>query len=109
MNFFDLVNISERYMEPVNPSTPEKVLTVGKVPGLKEGSRVIEFGCGYGEVLALWAKQFGACGTGVDIREHACNRARQKMSKLGLTDRTKIICVNAAEHSFEKQVFYPEV
>ncbi len=105
MNFFDLVNISERYMELVNPSTPEKVLTIGKALGLKEGSRVIEFGCGYGEVLALWAKQFGVCGTGIDIREHVCNRAKKKMSKLGLTNRIEIICANAAEHSFEKQVF----
>ena len=105
MNFFDLVNISERYIELVNPSTPEKVLTIGKVLGLKEGNRVIEFGCGYGEVLALWAKQFGACGTGIDIREHVCNRARKKMSKLGLTGRIEIICANAAEHSFGKQVF----
>jgi len=105
MNFFDLVNISESYMELVNPCTPDKVLTIGKVLGLGEGSRVIDFGCGYGEVLALWAKQFGACGTGVDIREHACSRARKKMSRLGLTDRIKIICANAAEYPFKKQLF----
>ena len=29
MNFFDLVNISERYMELVNPSTPDKMPTLG--------------------------------------------------------------------------------
>ncbi len=38
MNFFDLVNISERYMELVNPCTPEKVLTIGRVLGLEESS-----------------------------------------------------------------------
>ena len=53
MEFFDLVNISERYMELVNPSTTEKVAKVGQVLGLKEGSSVIEFGSGYGEILAI--------------------------------------------------------
>jgi len=62
MKFFDLVNISERYMEIVNPSTLEKVLTIGKVLGLKEGNRVIDFGCGYGEVLSLWRQHFGISG-----------------------------------------------
>ena len=47
MKFFDLVNISERYMEIINPSTPEKILTVGKILGIGQDSRIIDFGCGY--------------------------------------------------------------
>lgn len=105
MKFFDLVNISERYMELINPCTPEKVLTIGRFLGLKEGSRVIDFGCGYGEALALWAKHFGICGIGIDAREHACDRARKKTSERGFADRIKIICGNAAEYPFEKQAF----
>jgi SAM-dependent methyltransferase len=105
MNFFDLVNISERYIELVNPSTPEKVLTIGQFLGLKAGSRVIDFGCGYGEVLALWAERFGIAGIELDVREHACDRARKKMSERGLAARIEIVCMNAAEYSFEKQAF----
>ena len=102
MEFFDLVNISERYMELVNPSTPEKVLTIGKFLALKEGSRVIDFGCGFGEVLALWAETFGISGIGIDIREHACDRARKKMVERGLDGRIEIVCANAAEYTFEE-------
>jgi SAM-dependent methyltransferase len=105
MDFFDLVNISERYMELVNPSTPEKVLKIGEVLGLEEGSRVIDFGCGYGEVLALWAERFGISGMGIEIREHACDRANAKMVKRGLADRIEIICANAAEYPFEQGAF----
>lgn len=82
MEFFDLVNILERYMELVNPSTPEKVLTIGKFLGLKEDSRVIDFGCGCGEVLALWAEEFGISGIGIDVREHACDRARKDYNSM---------------------------
>jgi len=92
MQFFDLVDISERYMELVNPSTPEKVMTLGKFLRLGEGSRVIDFGCGYAEPLVLWAEQFGIVGTGIDVREHACERARRKVSEKGLSDRIEIVC-----------------
>ena len=84
MDFFDLVNISERYMELVNPSTHEKTITFGKFLRLREGSRVIDFGCGYAEPLVLWAEHFGIVGTRIDVREHACERARQKIAQKGL-------------------------
>ena len=105
MNFFDLVNISERYLEIVNPSTPEKILAVGEILGIGQDSRIIDFGCGYGEVLALWAERFGISGIGIDIREHVCNRAKNKMHKQGIAERIKIVCVNAAEYPFEKHGF----
>jgi len=105
MGFFDLVNISERYMEIVNPSTPEKILTVGKTLGVGQDSRIIDFGCGYGEVLALWAESFGISGIGIDIREHACDRAQNKMHKRGMAERIEIVCANAAEYPFEKHSF----
>ena len=105
MEFFDLVNISERYMELVNPSTPAKTITFGKFLRLREGSRVIDFGCGYAEPLVLWAKHFGIVGIGVDVREHACERARRKVSEQGLSDRIEIVCARGADYAFEEQAF----
>jgi len=102
VNFFDFVNISERYMEIVNPSTPEKILSVGQIMDLTDTSNIIDFGCGYGEVLAMWAKSYGISGIGVELREHACDRARQKMIDRQLEDQIEIICGDAAEYEFAK-------
>ena len=105
MDFFDLVNISERYIELIDPSTPEKILTIGRFLGLEAGSRVIDFGCGYGEPLALWAEHFGIHGVGIDVRDHVCERARKKMVERRLADRVQIVCANAAEYRFGTQAF----
>ena len=43
----------------VRKSTPDKVLALGRCLQLREGSRVLDFGCGYAEPLALWAARFG--------------------------------------------------
>lgn len=105
MNFFDLVNISEKYMELLNPFTPEKIVTIGEFLELKEGQKVIEFGSGYGEVLVLWAKYFGIRGIGVEVREPACERAVRKIEDRGLDNKLQIICQNGADYKFEKESF----
>jgi len=105
VEFLDLKNISERYIELVNPTSVDKVLAVGRAAGLKTGCRVIDFGCGFGEALALWAEHFGTSGIGIDIREHACERARLKMTHRGLADRIEIVRMNAADYAFEEHAF----
>jgi hypothetical protein len=35
MEFFDLMSISHRYMEILNPTTPEKIIKLGKLLKLK--------------------------------------------------------------------------
>jgi len=101
MDRFDLYNISEAYMELLNPTSPEKIITLGKYLGLKKGSRVIDFGCGFAEPLVLWAEEFGISGTGIDIRPHACERAKAKLVKNGLADRIEIVCAPGADYLFE--------
>ena len=105
MKPFELHEISERYMEIFNPSTPEKVLTTGEILGISPDSRIIDFGCGSGELLALWAKKFGISGTGIDIHPYACNRAKTKIEKLGLSGRIEIVCHNAREYVFREHAF----
>jgi SAM-dependent methyltransferase len=105
MDPFDLVDISEQYMELASPTTPAKILTLGRYLRLAPGIRVIDFACGYGEALALWAEEFGITGVGVEVREHACRRANAKLSERELGDEVEIVCVPAADYAFEKQTF----
>ncbi len=105
MEFFDLMSISHRYMEILNPSTSEKIIKFGKRLQLKKGSRVIDFGCGCAEPLALWAEEFGINGIGIDISEDFCDRARKKLVKRGLSDRIEIVCSNGTDYVFEEGAF----
>lgn len=105
MDFLELKNISERYIELVNPTSPDKILKVGEVAGMKANQRVIDFGCGFGEVLRMWAAAYGIGGIGIDIRPHACERAREKMAQAGLSERVEIVCGNAGQYEFAPQAF----
>jgi len=105
MEFFDLVNISEEFIEIINPFDEDKLLTMGKYLDLKQGQRVIDYGCGYGEMLLLWAENFGISGVGIDIRKHVCDRAKKKIQEKKLGDRIEIICQDGAAYSVEKGSF----
>jgi SAM-dependent methyltransferase len=105
MKFLELKDIAERGLELVNPTTPEKVLAAGQAAGLGSGSRVVDFGCGYGEALALWGARFGISGLGIELREQACLRARRKLAEQGLADRIEIVCADAAEYRVEPHAY----
>lgn len=91
MKFHELLNISERNVTFSTPLNREKVLMLGEILRLNEDTRVIDFGCGYGELLALWGVNFGISGAGIDIREFACERAENRMADHGLDGRIEII------------------
>jgi len=105
MEFFDLVNISEQYLDLASPTTPEKVIALGQYLRLQPDDRVIDFACAYAEVLILWAERYGITGVGVEVREHACDRARARIAERGLGDRIEIVCAKADEVVFEKHAF----
>ncbi len=105
MEFIDLMSISHRYMEILNPSTSEKIIKLGKLLKLEKGKRVIDFGSGCAEPLALWAEEFGITGIGIDISEDFCDRARKKLAMKGLSNQIEIVCSNGADYVFEEGSF----
>ncbi len=105
MEFLDIMGIAHRYMEILDPTTPEKIIKLGRLLKLEKGRRVIDFGCGCAEPLVLWAEEFGITGIGIDICEEFCDRARKKLAMKGLSDRIEIVCSNGADYTFEEGAF----
>ncbi len=105
MEFFDLMSISHRYMELFDPTTPEKLLKLGKALGMREGTRVIDFGCGSAEPLALWGNEYGITGVGVDISADFCERATKKLYAEGLSDRIEIVCSKGTDYPLQEGAF----
>jgi len=105
MEFLDLINIAGQFMELENPTSAAKILTIGKYLGLREGSWVLDFGCGFAEPLVLWAEEYGITAVGVEVREYACTRARQKVTARGLADRIEIVHTAGEDYRVDGQQF----
>jgi SAM-dependent methyltransferase len=92
---------SSQYLQVLSPATPEKLSEVGRILGLDERTRVIDWGCGYGEALRLWGEQFGIRGVGLDIQEFFCERGNEQLAQAGLAGQIRLICGDATAHPLE--------
>jgi len=98
--FLDLFDLAERSIELINPTSSEKLLTIGRLAGMSTGKRLIDFGCGYAEPLVLWGKNFGISGIGIDVRPKTIERARAKIASLGLSGQLEVVEGKGAEYPF---------
>lgn len=94
----ELVSITQGTLAIMNPTSAEKVLAAGQAAGLREGSRVVEVGCGNGTILALWGREYGISGLGIETREDACTRAEETLRAAGLGDRLSVRCMDARSY-----------
>ncbi len=105
LTFLELKDIAERNIELVNPTSPEKLLTIGRLAGMAPGKTLIDFGSGYAEPLVLWAEAFGVSGIGIELREKAVQRARLKIQQHGLSDFLQVVHGKGADYEFQSGSF----
>jgi cyclopropane fatty-acyl-phospholipid synthase-like methyltransferase len=59
--------------------------------------RVVDLGCGWGELLLRAVADMGASAIGVDTDEQVLQRGRDSAQQRGLSDRVSFVNGNAAE------------
>ncbi|MBG6081145.1 SAM-dependent methyltransferase [Rubrivivax gelatinosus] len=99
-----IFNVMESAHRIHNPFTPDKFATLGAALRLQPGMRVLDLGCGSGEMLCTWARAHGITGTGVDMSRLFSAQARQRAEELGVADRVRFIHADAAGHVAEEKV-----
>ena len=101
MDQMKLYDISEPFMEIINPLEVDQVIKLGEVLGLSESDRIIDFGCGCAKFLAIWAVEHGISGTGIDIREYSVQRAKEILEREGVADRIEIVLADGKDQGVE--------
>jgi SAM-dependent methyltransferase len=91
-----IFNVAESAHRIHNPFTPEKLATLGAALRLEPGTRVLDLGSGSGEMLCIWARDYGISGTGVDLSQLFTEQAKLRAQELGVADRVEFIHGDAA-------------
>jgi len=73
------------------PLGEKALLSLGKRCGLQRSKRVLDLGCGRGELLCQWAKAYDIQGTGVDEDEEQLRLALERASDLDVWQRLNLI------------------
>ncbi|MFB9877795.1 SAM-dependent methyltransferase [Planobispora siamensis] len=81
--------IAESGHRILNPFTDDKLALLGEVARLRSGMRLLDLGCGKGEMLCQWSRAHGIEGVGVDISEVFLDGARARAAELGVSGRVR--------------------
>lgn len=99
-----IFNITESHHRIHNPFTPEKFSVLGSAIHLRAGTRVLDLGCGSGEMLCTWSRDHGIVGTGIDMSRLFHAQAIRRAEELGVSDRVEFLHGDAAGYVAEEKV-----
>jgi len=99
-----IFTISESAHRIHNPFTPEKLATLGAALRMHPGTCVLDLGCGSGEMLCTWARDFGITGTGIDMSPLFTEQAKVRAEELGVVDQVTFIHGDAAGYISDEKV-----
>lgn len=91
-----IFNITESAHRIHNPITPDKLATLGAALRLNPGARLLDLGCGSGEMLCTWARDHGITGVGVDMSQLFAAQAKRRAEELGVAHQLTFIHADAA-------------
>lgn len=64
---------------------------------LQPGDRFLDIGCGWGALICHAAQHYGVDATGVTLAEEQAALAREKIARLGLQDRVRVVLQDYAK------------
>jgi len=99
-----IFNITESAHRIHNPITPEKLATLGAALRLESGTRVLDLGSGSGEMLCIWARDYGVTGTGIDMSRLFTEQAKRRAEELGVAHQVKFLHGDAAGFVSDEKV-----
>ena len=97
MKLLELVSELEIDEPAANIGSPLRSVAIGKYLGLKAGNRVVDFGCGHGEMLCLWARCFAISGLGIDRDQPSLTDAASRAVQWGVADHLEFRCQDMKE------------
>ncbi|MGO9964616.1 MAG: SAM-dependent methyltransferase [Acidimicrobiales bacterium] len=83
--------ISESSHRIMNPLSFDNLLLLGDICRLAKGTRMLDLACGKGEMLCLFARDFGVGGVGIDIHGPYLADARARAAELGVEGTVRFI------------------
>jgi len=92
----------DRSLAPFVPTPQDVVDKMLEIADVKKGDMVYDLGCGDGRIVITAAQKFGAQSTGVELDGDIYKETADRVHKMGLDDRVKVIHGNALETDLSK-------
>jgi ubiquinone/menaquinone biosynthesis C-methylase UbiE len=98
--WYDFVGQLADTMPGIHMGGQDATRTLLEMCQIDEGKRILDVGCGAGHTACLIAETFGARVHGIDISGVMVSKARERASRMGLTDRVEFRTADAHQLPF---------
>lgn len=105
IDFYNALHVSPRAYPVIGLLSPDKLLGLAQFAGLTDESRVIDFGCGYGESLRYLSEHLQITGIGIDILGKHIEQAKRLIAGHPAVERIEYVQANATEYPFAHASF----
>ena len=97
--------VAEAMHEIQNPTSPEKLLRLGRLLGLERGSRVLDIASGRGGPALLLAGEYGCTWHGIELSPDFHAVAVERIAEAGLAERVTFELGDAKQVSHEAETY----
>ena len=97
--------VAEAMHEIQNPTSPEKLLRLGRLLGLERGSRVLDIASGRGGPALLLAGVSGCTWHGIELSPDFHAVAVERIAEAGLAERVTVELSDAARAAHETESY----
>jgi ubiquinone/menaquinone biosynthesis C-methylase UbiE len=105
MHFLDFFAIVGRDLDILNPISREKPMQLVEICDLKQGTRVLDIGCGKGYLLRRWAERWKVEGTGLELNPVFVCEARRLVEAEGVQNFVTVVEGRALEFHVDAEPY----
>ena len=104
-DFFNSVETMPRDYPVIGLLSPDKLLSISLFAGLSTNSRVIDFGCGFGESLRHLVERLGVSGVGIDLLGKHIEQAKKSLEGHPAAGRIEFVQADATKYPFAPESY----
>jgi SAM-dependent methyltransferase len=97
--------VAERDHDIQNPTSPEKIRSLGRLLRLGPTSRVLDLACGKAGPALILAREFSCAVTGVERASEFVSAAHERVARSGLEQLVHLVESDAAELELESAAY----
>jgi SAM-dependent methyltransferase len=97
--------IAEANHRILNPFSHEKLMLLGEICRLQQGTSLLDLCCGKAEMLCQWAKTWGIQGVGVDISQVFLAAAKRRAQEFCVQEQIELVEADAGPYAEQAGTF----
>jgi ubiquinone/menaquinone biosynthesis C-methylase UbiE len=77
----------------------KKIVELGYYLNIDEDSNIIDFCCGYGEMLRIWSDAYGSSGLGIEIYDEFVLKGNERIKESCLEEKVQLLNTDAKSYN----------